>query len=333
MLNTKDLAVRAEVCAGCHVGKHAPHGLLEQDVNHDLIAAGHPRLSFELSAFLDNMPAHWDERDENAGPVGPNHRAADFPARAWAVGQLATAKAALELLEARADRAQSALALLEKRPGEAEAVPELQPLAQPAMRVEKPTVLWPEFTEYGCFSCHHDLRDQAWRRRSQASGSIRGTPQWGSWTLPLPSELIAEFVPQSVAQTYAKSIEPLSTEMAKPVPDLKVVKREARAMADVFGRYLEPLASQRFDGPQIRRLIELFGGPDAWGRVANWDQATQLYLALAPLCQSWVALEPDRKADQGRLQARLKEIRGRLSFPTGYDSPRWFEPARLRSGP
>src|SRR5262249_35632430 len=42
---TKDVVVRARLCAGCHVG--APG----MDVNHDLIAAGHPRLNFEFAAY------------------------------------------------------------------------------------------------------------------------------------------------------------------------------------------------------------------------------------------------------------------------------------------
>src|SRR5262249_44695634 len=38
---TKNLLSRARACVTCHVGKR------DADVNHDLIAAGHPRLVFE----------------------------------------------------------------------------------------------------------------------------------------------------------------------------------------------------------------------------------------------------------------------------------------------
>ena len=51
MANTKDLRVRAETCVRCHVGEG------DLDVNHDLIAAGHPRLAFEYAAFQGNMPS------------------------------------------------------------------------------------------------------------------------------------------------------------------------------------------------------------------------------------------------------------------------------------
>lgn len=78
---------RAELCVGCHVGTEPG-----RDVDHDLIAAGHPRLDFELTAFLANMPPHWIDRRRK-----PGHEA-----RTWAVGQIVTARAALGLLRQRA---------------------------------------------------------------------------------------------------------------------------------------------------------------------------------------------------------------------------------------
>src|SRR5205823_3686488 len=45
MTDTQSLAGRAQLCARCHVGAAG------MDVDHDLLAAGHPRLSFEFAAF------------------------------------------------------------------------------------------------------------------------------------------------------------------------------------------------------------------------------------------------------------------------------------------
>ena len=86
MIPTRDLVRRARACAQCHVGAPAGNGLPAREVNHDLIAAGHPRLSFEFSAYLANMPHHWRE------DVGPDS-APDFAARSWVVGQAVSAKA------------------------------------------------------------------------------------------------------------------------------------------------------------------------------------------------------------------------------------------------
>jgi hypothetical protein len=85
-----DPVARAEVCAGCHVGAPPTAEAPRRDVNHDLIAAGHPPLRFEFTAYLAHLPRHWSERP------GRN------PAREWAVGQAVTSAASYELLAARA---------------------------------------------------------------------------------------------------------------------------------------------------------------------------------------------------------------------------------------
>ncbi len=93
MRNTEDMLPRARQCVSCHVGELNPNGDVPRNVNHDLIAAGHPRLTFELSAYLANMPSHWDRI------AGEKTNA---EARAWAVGQVAGAEATFALREAHA---------------------------------------------------------------------------------------------------------------------------------------------------------------------------------------------------------------------------------------
>lgn len=71
MYNTRDLVKRSEKCLSCHLGT------AEKFVDHELIAAGHPDLYFELDSFLSVMPAHWKEVDKDPW----------FPVRALGVGQ------------------------------------------------------------------------------------------------------------------------------------------------------------------------------------------------------------------------------------------------------
>jgi Cytochrome c554 and c-prime len=325
MTNTKDLVSRARTCAGCHVGEYSPDGLV-RDVNHDLIAAGHPRLVFELAAFLDNMPPHWAEKGVNAGPLRPNQRAADLPARAWATGRLVTLRASLELLERRAASAQPMRDGTQRRPLGEEALPEpLEP-----SHATRPTAPWPEFSEHGCFSCHHDLRDEPWRRGPRENGA--GSPRWGSWILPHTGDLLAHLVPEDVARSSSRSLGPLSTTMARFTADPATVRNEAHEVMASLDRSLESLAARRLDADDVRRLITDLDRPETWDRASSWDEATQLYLALVALRQSWVALDPRGKTDQDRLEAHLKSVRSKLMFPTGFDSPRFFDPARLRLG-
>jgi hypothetical protein len=59
MYNTRDLIQRSERCLSCHLGT------AEKTVDHELIAAGHPDLYFELDSFMSVMPQHWKEADKD----------------------------------------------------------------------------------------------------------------------------------------------------------------------------------------------------------------------------------------------------------------------------
>jgi hypothetical protein len=71
MYDTRDLVKRSERCLTCHLGTP------EKSVDHELIAAGHPDLYFELDSFMSVMPPHWKEVDTDPW----------FAVRAMAVGQ------------------------------------------------------------------------------------------------------------------------------------------------------------------------------------------------------------------------------------------------------
>ena len=115
MIDTKDLFIRGKQCATCHVGS------VDHDMDHDMIAAGHPPLRFELSAYHDLIPQkHWNDNRERL-------EKRDFQVQLWAAGQTASATARLELLAARCTPA-------------------------------KPN--WPELAESNCFSCHATIRSQ-----------------------------------------------------------------------------------------------------------------------------------------------------------------------------
>ena len=84
MYDTKDLVRRTETCASCHIGS------TEKSVDHEMIAAGHPDLVFDLEAFSAAMPRHWRSDDpwQNV--------------RAWSVGQIVQLREGLERLSTRA---------------------------------------------------------------------------------------------------------------------------------------------------------------------------------------------------------------------------------------
>jgi len=57
MTDVRNPVKRSETCLSCHLGTASKW------VDHEMIAAGHPDLYFELDSFSAAMPKHWKERD------------------------------------------------------------------------------------------------------------------------------------------------------------------------------------------------------------------------------------------------------------------------------
>jgi hypothetical protein len=89
MTDTKNLLVRAQTCLGCHLGSG------DKVVDHELIAAGHPDLAFELDTFSWAQPTHHREPKPSPGNTLPR-------VRVWAVGQASALAEGMQLLAAHA---------------------------------------------------------------------------------------------------------------------------------------------------------------------------------------------------------------------------------------
>jgi hypothetical protein len=281
MVPISDPAELARACAGCHVGA-PPHQKmpLTRDVNHDLIAAGHPRLHFELGVFLANLPPHWNQAAKKKKASKGDE------ARTWVHGQLASAQAALELLVHRAEDS--------RRP-------------------------WPEFAEYDCFACHHDLRGASWRQeRGIAAGRQPGSLSWGTWHYTMP-RLIADGLPAADAD-FREALERLERIMRHPAPNrYTVVKHSWSALAG-----LEKLRTHIGERDTNREVVQnwliAFGRDDRLTAEMSWDAATQLHLAASVLNETY---------GDPSIQNALQELAKSLAHPRGFDSPPEFEPAQI----
>lgn len=126
--------VRAPVCAACHVGSSSRHA------NHSLMAAGHPRLVFELDTY--------SELWRTSGGREHYRRDDDYRARKtesdsvsiWLTGLLVSAGQTLAIV---ASERQS-------------------------------QGVFPDFALFNCYSCHRSMRLQRWRDApGLAPGSVR----------------------------------------------------------------------------------------------------------------------------------------------------------------
>ena len=115
MYPTSEDVARARLCLSCHLGTK------DKFVTHKIMAAGHPRMSFEMDTFTQIGPAHfridadWQRRKGNWNDV-----------RAWAIGQAVAAREMLSLLQGPRGR----------------------------------DGLFPELVLFDCHSCHHPMADK-----------------------------------------------------------------------------------------------------------------------------------------------------------------------------
>jgi hypothetical protein len=116
----RNLTLRAEKCGSCHV-----------EIDHEIVAAGHPPLQFELVAYAQIMK-HWNDQEKL--PAG----AFSIDPTLWAVGQVTGLRRALAMVNTRAGNAN------------------YQALGQ-----------FPHFESANCYQCHHKLVEDALR---QATG-------------------------------------------------------------------------------------------------------------------------------------------------------------------
>jgi hypothetical protein len=280
MWNTKSLARRAAICADCHVGSPG------RDVNHDLIAAGHPRLQFEMGAYFHALPQHWDDAKDR------RKLGAEFDAVVWAVGQAATSQAALELTAARARQGQP----------------------------------WPEFAEWSCAACHHDLRDDTPRQQRLAnSGGFSGRRiVWDDWNhhftrryLEVVADALAIDEPSTT--NIRREFTELNDTMQSLDADRTKVAEQAAAVAERLGGWAAQLERSKWNPQVTDRLSRAVVETDAERGLWHWSTAAQAYDALASLHQSRLNRRSGDQAELTRTIGLLHDgLRGHVESPSSY---------------
>ena len=276
-VDTDNIAIRTSKCVECHVGSPG------RDVNHDLIAAGHPRLYFEMAAYQAKMPRHWSR----AKDLAINGAATEY--KLWLVGQFVSASAALEQMQRRA---------------------------------ETSSAPWPEFAEYNCFSCHHELDKERWKEQDFFAND-GATPDWGSWHFSMMQNGLAS-TDSIQGQEIADQLATIRTELSTYSPDRERVTPLTDAMKVYLDEFAKYLASQRvLDTTDQARRIRTGENYDT---KYNWDSLAQRYLATVALRQarkdeqSYGGQQPSYELNDTKLQ--LEDIRNMLRFMDGQNGPR-----------
>ncbi|HEU0370179.1 MAG TPA: hypothetical protein VFR42_13260, partial [Candidatus Acidoferrum sp.] len=225
MADTRDVIHRTEKCLQCHLGT------AQKFVDHEMIAAGHPDLFFELDSFSAVMPRHWKQPRESAHgkpAPGPDGDANWTSVRDWSAGQAVQLRAAMERLTWRAKNERS-----DKRDA------------------------WPEYSELSCFACHHSLAPakDSWRQEHGYTGRRPGDPAWNG-SRYVVFRVLARQVDPTAAKELDQRLAAVADEMSKLNPDRAAVASAATSAVPVAQRFAERLATMSYDSATALRAMQ-----------------------------------------------------------------------------
>ena len=243
-VNVGNLYVRARMCASCHVGDK------DRDMNHDIIAAGHPSLHYELATFHAWQPKHWRDAESNDPTF--------YEAQLWLAGQIASADASLALLESRANDSHT--------------------ISQ-----------WPELSTYDCSSCHHGLGldNQRTPNRIATATYSRWNSAGLNWLLDYRKEMgIAETHDVELSDAFEQITHLME---ANPTPDAAKIAEAARDARRKLATWFDGSPGQQekklFCSDRLGNVVaSAAGNPSTY---ATWESATQFYLAAIAARESW----------------------------------------------
>src|SRR5579859_1576065 len=283
MHETRNVIDRTEKCLECHLGTK------DKFVDHEMIAAGHPDLYFELDSFSAVMPRHWKQPLESEAGK-PMEDPAWVGVRDWSAGQAVQLRAAMERLAWRAK-------------GE---------------RFDKKDV-WPEYAELSCFACHHSLGPAAdsWRQKHEYTGRRPGDPAWNQSRFVV-FRLMAQQVDSASAQELEKSLGAVSAEMSKLNPDRNAVAAAASSAAPFAQKLAGRLAAMQFDSALALHAMQRITEDAETISLADERAAEQAAMALDSL---YIAYSKEAKpANAAEVRAAINGLFQQLEMPSSYNA-------------
>lgn len=294
--NMKSLVERAKMCSSCHVGElNRGPGLQDREVDHRLMAAGHPPTYFDFEHYLERYLKHWDMKKENEDL----ERDKKFPPyERWRVGKLVSAQVRLELLQ---DRAKRAMDGASSTPHE-----------------------WPELTEYSCSNCHHQIDSQSWRQQVRSSNAYT----WDEWYLEGIELAWPGADDEKFVKPWRSAYSALKSSMESRFPDPKVILEQTRTMIDLCKLAIETPVTpdETLLREQLRSLLEDQSKVTSWEQGAQWATTTRMLSdSLGWNNENFAKIE---NAPERGFFGTPRRFNALTELPA-YESTEWFRPDAL----
>lgn len=236
---------RAAVCLDCHFGSADPG----QFVNHRIMAAGHPRIAFELDLFSTLQQHHNEDRDYVQRKGRTNS------VQMWAVGQAMALDRSLGLF------------------------------ASPRLGMEG---AFPEFYFFDCHTCHRPISDNPNFEPTAVDNPARpipeGMPAYNDENMIMLSAA-ARAVAPALAQRFDRDSrafhQAIATDRAAAVVAAARLRETTRALADAF-------AGANMGAPQVFAIVDTITSDAVSPRFTNYTGSVQAVMATDTLLSSLV---------------------------------------------
>ena len=267
--------MRANVCLDCHFGSTKAG----QFVDHRIMAAGHPRISFELDLF-STLQQHHDEDVDYVRRKGRTNSV-----QFWAVGQSMALERSLSLF------------------------------TKPAFASEG---IFPEFYFYDCHSCHRRIYDSAAARPTSVNNPGRpipeGMPPYNDENMIMLSAAIKVAAPD-LAKEFDSRSRAFHAAMGKGrQPALQAaanLRQMAITLADRFSR-------ANFGRDQTFRIMETIAGQAISPRFTDYEGSVQSVMAIDTLLNGLVNSGQVSEAAASSLRGQINVAYAAVDEPNGY---------------
>ncbi len=236
---------RTGVCLDCHYGSSKPG----QFVTHAMMAAGHPRISFELDLFSALQQHHNIDADYVARKGAPDS------VRFWAVGQAEAVRRATSLF------------------------------AQPKFAYEG---AFPQFTFLDCHSCHRTITDGPSRKLTFETNPGRpipfGNPPFNDENMIMLSAVAGALVPGE-AGAYQTAARDFHKAMGQGPAETRAA---AQALAARAGALSDALSGRAYGNADAFRIIAIIAGEATAPRFTDYAGSVQAVMAVDTLLNALV---------------------------------------------
>nr|WP_238995794.1 cytochrome c family protein [Sphingomonas solaris] len=237
--------VRANNCLDCHFGSDRPG----QFVDHRIMAAGHPRVSFELDLF-STLQQHWDE---DADYVRRKGRTSNV--KMWAVGQATALDRALSLYSTAR-------------------------LGQEG--------IFPEFYFFDCHTCHRRITDEADYRPTAVPNPGRPIPS-GMPAFNDENMIMLAAAARAAAPSLAGKLESDSRAFhAALAVDRPSAIRAAAQLKSTAGALAATFSRASFGRAETFAIIDTVAGNAIAARYTDYEGSVQAVMAVDTLLNALV---------------------------------------------